>query len=137
MCDEMMNRFALKMKVKRINCSVVYQCAMFRGILKKKGLDASVIQGYCLVQDSACRHYWVECDGKKYDVARKVSSLFNDELNLFNVFLTLTIPEDSKRLDEGEEIVNQNESEYAQFVKNPAVFWASAPMCVKNAHIKI
>ena len=139
MSDDLLNRFVLRMKVKRINCSVVYQCAMFRGILKSKGLDANLIQGYCMIQGSACRHYWVECDGKKYDVARKLSGLFNTDVNLFDVFLVPTIPEGTERFDlsEDDNIVSDNESEYEKFTKNPAVFWASAPSSVKNAHIKI
>ena len=137
MSADLLNRFVLRMKLKRVNCSVVYQCAMFHRILKSKGVDSRVVQGYCMVQGSACRHYWVEAGDCEYDVARKLSSLFDSEINRFEVFLTNSIPDETPRLDMGEECVEENEREYEKFIKNPTVFWSCAPSSVKNAHLKI
>ena len=59
--DEIIRKFCLKMKMYKIDCSTVYKCAMFQGFLKRFGIDdATVKQGFYVLGDNACRHYWVE-----------------------------------------------------------------------------
>jgi hypothetical protein len=133
----MLRTFVLKIKLKKINCSVVYQCALFQRALKNSGIESEVVQGYCLIEDSACRHYWVETDTEKYDVARAISGLYDPAVNSFEVQLCRTIDEGTKRFDTGEQaIIDSNEQEYKTFVEDQKLFWNNAPRDVRTCNIK-
>ena len=142
--DELAKKFATRIKMYNINCPAVYQCAMFRGILRNKGyLDAEIVQGYCMTEimgktGGACRHFWVRADGHDIDVLKYVSAKYTPELLLFTTHLVYGIAEGTIRVDANEtEIVNKNESDYELFTKNVKEFWAQAPKSVRNARIKI
>jgi len=142
--DDLAKKFATRMKMYKINCSAVYQCAMFNGILRNKGyLDAEVIQGYCIAElmgkpGGACRHYWVRANGEDIDVLKYVSAKYTPEIQMFTTRLVYGVPEGIQRVDANEtEITDKNESEYELFTKNVKEFWAQAPKCVRSARIKL
>ncbi len=123
--EEHLTRFNLKMKVYKVECSSVYKCAMFQGYLKRHGIDAVVKQGFCVLGDNACRHFWVEdvADGTKLDVVAPTG---------LKTVLMETIGPDIKRIDEGNKLVSENELQYESFTKNPKQFWKDAPLSVKK-----
>ena len=142
--DDLAKKFATRMKMYKVNCSAVYQCAMFRGILRNRGhKDVEIIQGYCIVDimgksGGACRHYWVRVNGQDVDVLKYVSAKYTPEILMFSTMLVSDIPEGTYRVDANEtDIINQNESEYELFTKDVKEFWKHAPKCLRTAKIKI
>jgi hypothetical protein len=142
--NELSQKFATRMKMYKVNCSAVYQCAMFRGILRNKGYtDVEIIKGYCIVElmgksSGACRHYWVRVNGEDIDVLKHVSAKYTPEILMFSTRLVSDIQDDMVRVDANDtDVVLQNESEYELFTNNIKDFWKHAPKCVRMAKIKV
>jgi hypothetical protein len=103
---------------------------MFQGFLKRQGVQSSVRQGFCIVDDKAYRHYWVETsDGEKLDI---IKSLAPPEMALLSTELVEHLPDDEERADKGNKLVSENESQYELFTSNPKQFWKDAPMSIKK-----
>ena len=134
--EVILRKFCLKLKMYKVECSSVYQCAMFQGYLKRHGIESDMRQGYCLVDStSGCRHYWVETsDGQTLDILRCLSIMYNPLVERFKTILTDSLSQDVKRMDlmTDDKLVLENENQYDLFVKNPKQFWQDAPRIIKK-----
>jgi len=119
-----MERFVQRMKLHRVRCSVVYQCALFQRHLAKKGVPAELVQGFVCLGGGCCRHYWVEDQsGTKFDVGSAMGSV--------KIPVELSPEPVGTRFDQDEEsqkLVLENEAHYELFQKDPRRFWAECPV---------
>lgn len=132
--DEHVHRFCLKMKLYRVECSSVYQCAMFQGYLQRFGISSEVKQGYCVIENGKggyCSHYWVQVGDEKIDVLKQISAMYRPHVANFETELCTEEPTDVERADDAK-VVKENELQYESFTKNPKQFWKDAPMSVKR-----
>jgi hypothetical protein len=139
MAEQLFQRFILRLKLNKVKCSVVYQCALLKTLFKKHGIESEIKQGFILLavgsETTACRHYWVATGSKNYDVATALGLKYAPELMDLLVNLVDTIPDDAKRLDtetaENRMILDENETAYERYVNDPKNFWADRPNSIK------
>lgn len=127
--DPLVRRFVLKYRVKKLNCSVIHQCALFIGFLKRNGVSNAVMKkGFCVCAAAACRHYWVEVDGNRIDISREISKFHTPELEYIPVVIQETIADDVKRIDlEDPKIVEEHERLFELWEESPTNFWKESP----------
>lgn len=129
MYDELIRKFCLKMKMYKVECSTVYKCAMFQGFLKRHGIDdASVKQGYYVLGENACRHYWVQVGDEKIDITMYLSSVPFPG----GTMLQEEISPDTKRIDVDNKLVSENETQFESFQTNVKQFWKDAPLSIRK-----
>ena len=123
--DEHLRKFCLKYRVKKINCSVIHQCALFIGYLKRNGISgAKMIKGFCVCANAACRHFWVDVNSRTVDVAREISIFHTPELRYLPTKLQIDMDDSMKRIDmEDPKIVEENERLFGIWEEDPKMFW--------------
>lgn len=115
-----MNRFALRLKLHKVEGGVVYHNAL----LQKTIPNSKLISGYALCLGTACWHTWVRDDkGKDYDVASHLAVFQYSE----------TLPEGVQEIQH--ESIDQNKQLYELYTKDPKSFWAQAPVSVKKFRV--
>ena len=74
-----MNRYALKVKLNKLEHQAVFIQALLCELLNKSGVPgATLVQGYCTVYGDSCYHVWVEdAQGVPYDVTKKLFREFD------------------------------------------------------------
>lgn len=126
--DVLVKRFCLKYRVKKLNCSVIHQCALFIDFLRHNGFTGKIVKGFCTCAAAACRHYWVEVDDQRIDVSREISKFHTPELEFIPVNLSEEIDEKMKRIDlEDPKIVEEHERLYDLWVEDYKKFWKESP----------
>lgn len=123
--DQLVKRFCLKYRVKKLNCSVIHQCALLIGFLKRNGIpDAVMKKGFCTCAAAACRHYWVQVGNDRIDISREISKFHTPELEYIPVTLSEEIDEKTKRIDlQDAKIVEEHERLFDMWEENPSNFW--------------
>jgi hypothetical protein len=130
--DSHIRRFGLKYRVKKINCSVVHQCALFIDYLKRNEIQANMIRGFCVCAQAACRHFWVEVGSQKIDIARELSLFHTPELKYIPTILQSTIDESMKRMDiEDPKIIEEHERLFDLWEKDLKQFWKETHRGIK------
>lgn len=131
-----MNYVIMKLRVKRIQCPVMYQCALLVSYLKSKNIDATVKSGYIEFAKMHCPHVWVETsDGTQLDIATAFGLRIAPQLSKFGIKLTETPSENSKRMDTEDEqkrIVEENISLYDLYTHDVKKFWKERPMQLRG-----
>lgn len=127
--DKLVHTFCLKYRVKKINCSVIHQCALFIGFLKRNGIpDATMVKGFCTCAAAACRHYWVKVGDDRIDVSREITKFYTPEIAHIPVTLSEDIDEKTKRVDlQDPKIVEEHERLFDLWTENPSNFWKESP----------
>ena len=111
-------RFALRLKLHKVNCSIVHQNAL----LKRAVANSRLVEGYSLCDKEACWHCWVVGpDGVIYDVGKSlnISYTYSD-----------TIPEGYNEMKH--EQLEENKSLYKLYIDDQKMFWKNAPSSVNN-----
>ena len=136
--DEHIRKFCLKMKMYKVECSSVYQCAMFQGYLQRFGIESEVKQGYCVIDDGKagfCTHYWVQVagdGGDPIDIMKHLSAMYRPHVANFKTELFLDPPPPGLERADDPKVVKENELQYESFTNNPKQFWKDAPMTIKR-----
>lgn len=115
---DLSKRFALRLKLHKVQCSIVHQNAL----LKRAVPNSRLVEGYSLCEDQACWHCWVVGpDGTIYDVGKSldISYTYSD-----------TIPEGYKEMKHDQ--LEENKSLYKLYIDDPKQFWKNAPSSVNN-----
>jgi hypothetical protein len=126
-----LKRLALRMKLNKVDCSVVYHCAIVKKLLKEQGIDARVIHGYCVSPSEVCEHFWVrtEDEGLNLDIGYELACLYTPELKDMRTFLTEEFPVELKDV----EVLRQEDNTrlFELYETDPVTFWKEAPKSVK------
>lgn len=134
--DEHVRKFCLRYRLKKLDCSVVHQCALFIGYLKRNGIQANMIKGFCTCSMAACRHFWVEVDSQQIDIARDISLFHTPELKHMPVVLQTEIGDDVKRIDlQDPKIIEENERLFELWIENTKEFWKTSSPKIRNIRI--
>lgn len=117
-------RFVNLMRLRKVKCPVVYQCALYQSWLKKRGIESQVIQGYVnIAGQGCCRHFWVRTSEGDVDIATMISApMMKNLLKLSDEPLGQVFDHDNVAAD--------NEAKYELYVQDPKKFWSESP--VKN-----
>ena len=111
-------RFALRLKLHKIVCSIVYQNAL----LQKSIHGSRLVEGYTLCENQACWHCWViGPDDVIYDVGKSlnISYTYSD-----------SIPEGSTEMKH--EQIDNNKDLFKLYTEDIKKFWKDAPIKVKK-----
>jgi hypothetical protein len=76
---DLVNRYALKVKLNKLEHQSVFIQVLLSELLNKSGVSgATLVQGYCTVYGESCYHVWVEDDkGTSFDVTKKLFKEFD------------------------------------------------------------
>ena len=134
--EQLIHRFCIKYRVNKAECSVIHQCALFIGYLKRNGISSTMTKGFCTCAGAACRHFWVDADTQKIDIAREISKFHTPELEYIPTVLQYEIADDVKRIDlQDPKIVEENERLFELWNENQAEFWKTSSPKIRNIRI--
>ena len=76
---DLVNRYALKVKLNKLEHQAVFIQALLSELLNKSGAQkTTLVQGYCTVYGDSCYHVWVEDDqGVSFEVTKKLFKEFD------------------------------------------------------------
>jgi hypothetical protein len=131
-----LKRLAMRMKLHKVNGTVVHHCALLKKILNEQGVKASVIHGYCISPGEICEHYWVRTDdeGLDLDIGYELACLYSPELLAMKTVLSENFPEGLKGSDGKEpEVLRQEDNQrlFELYETDPVTFWKESPKGVK------
>jgi hypothetical protein len=132
---DLQQKLVNKMRLRRIQIPVVYQCALLQRFLAKNGVESKVVEGFMSIMgQGSCRHHWVETvDGKQLDIGTVMGMRIAPEMSQF--IMKLEHETSAPRVDTDEQsakIVKDNESLYELLVTDPKKFWTEKPKCLKE-----
>jgi len=132
-----LKRLAMRMKLHKVNGTVVHHCALLKKILNEQGVKASVIHGYCISPGEICEHYWVRTDdeGLDLDIGYELACLYSPELLAMKTVLSENFPEGLKGSDGKEpEVLRQEDNQrlFELYETDPVTFWKEAPKDVRT-----
>jgi len=136
--DVDLRRIALRIKLHNVSGNVVHHNALLKRFLDQKGIESSLVKGFCVIAKSreACEHYWVRTkDGLDLDLSFEVAKLRNSELQALHPALLESIEGTPNliRSDEKEFVIRyENERLFELFQRDPKAFWREAPQDVKD-----
>jgi hypothetical protein len=111
-------RFALRLKLHKVDGTIVHHNALLRRIIPK----GQLVQGYSLCDNEACWHCWVvDAQGEIFDVGKQlgIQYTYSDH-----------VPEGYKEMEH--EMIEKNKKLYQLYIDDPIKFWKQAPTKVKN-----
>lgn len=131
-----LNHVITRLRIKRIQCPIVYQCALLVSYLKSKGIDATVKKGFIEFAGNCCPHVWVETtDGQQLDIGTAYGMKFAPELSKFGIKLVEEPSENSKRMDtenEHKKMTQETEFQYDLYTSDTKQFWKDRPLSIRN-----
>jgi len=80
MSDQLISRFALKVKLNKFEHQAVFIQALLCEILNKLGgaTTHKLVQGYCTLHGQSCQHFWIEGPQQEpIDITRKLFKQFD------------------------------------------------------------
>jgi hypothetical protein len=111
-------RFALRLKLHKVQCSIVHQNALLQRTIP----GSQLVQGYSLCAKEACWHCWVVSpDGTIYDVGKSLDIQYT---------YSYTIPEGYTEMKHDQ--LDENKRLYTEYMEDRKKFWAEAPQAVKK-----
>ena len=126
-----LKRLAMRMKLNKVEGSVVHHCAIVKKLLKEDGIDARIVHGYCVSPSEVCEHYWVrtEDEGLDLDIGYELACLYTPELKGMRTFLSEEYPVELKDVD----VLRQEDNTrlFELYETDPVTFWKEAPKSVK------
>lgn len=129
---ESVKRIAMRMKLRKVEGTVVHHCAILCKLLDVK---AHVVKGFCVSPGDVCEHYWVRTDaeGLDLDIGMAYATLFSPELETMRTVLLEEIPPELT----GVEVKKQPDNAllYDLYVSDPKTFWKEAPVTVRTFRI--
>lgn len=130
-----MNRLVLKMKMHQLKIPVVYQCAILVTLLKRHNIESKIAVGFIVYGDTSCKHYWVEVENKKLDIATQLGMKYSPELAHLPIRLEVSLPENIKRVDLEQEnmgVAIESDSHYEFYTTDPKEFWNQRPVSMRS-----
>jgi len=129
---ESVKRIAMRMKLRKVEGSVVHHCAILCKLLDVK---AHVVKGFCVSPGDVCEHYWVRTDaeGLDLDIGMAYATLFSPDLADMRTVLLEEIPPELASIEVKKQPDNANL--YDLYVTDPKTFWQEAPMSVRTFRI--
>lgn len=126
---ESVKRIAMRMKLRKVEGSVVHHCALLCRLLDVK---AHVVKGFCVSPGDVCEHYWVRTDeeGLDLDIGMAYATLFSPELASMRTMLLEEIPSELANIEVKKQ--DDNERLYELYTTDPKTFWAEAPASVRT-----
>jgi hypothetical protein len=129
-------RLAMRMKLNKVNGTVVHHCAILKKILKEQGIKSTIIRGYCISPGEVCEHYWVRTDdeGLDFDIGYELACLYSPDLKTMTKFLSEEFPEGLKDAQGKEpEVLRQEDNQRLFELHNtdPVTFWKESPKGVQ------
>lgn len=131
-----MDHIVRKLRVKRIQCPIMYQCALLKSYLKTQKVESEIKKGFISFGGFHCPHVWVETEkGEKMDIGTYSGLRVSPELSKFGIQLTEFEPEKSKRMDiedEYKKLITELETHYELYQKDQKLFWKERPLQLKG-----
>jgi hypothetical protein len=129
---ESVKRIAMRMKLRKVEGSVVHHCAILCKLIDVK---AHVVKGFCVSPGDVCEHYWVRTDaeGLDLDIGMAYATLFSPELATMRTVLLEEIPPELATIEVKKQPDNANL--YDLYVTDPKTFWQEAPVSVRTFRI--
>jgi hypothetical protein len=129
---ESVKRIAMRMKLRKVEGSVVHHCAILCKLLDVK---AHVVKGFCVSPGDVCEHYWVRTDaeGLDLDIGMAYATLFSPDLATMRTVLLEEIPPELASIEVKKQPDNANL--YDLYVSDPKTFWQEAPTSVRTFRI--
>jgi hypothetical protein len=126
---ESVKRIAMRMKLRKVEGSIVHHCAMLCKLLDVK---AHVVKGFCVSPGDVCEHYWVRTDeeGLDLDIGMAYATLFSPELADMRTMLLEEIPPELASIEVKKQ--DDNARLYELYTTDPKTFWAEAPVSVRS-----
>jgi hypothetical protein len=126
---ESVKRIAMRMKLRKVEGSVVHHCALLCRLLDVK---AHVVKGFCVSPGDVCEHYWVRTDeeGLDLDIGMAYATLFSPELASMRTMLLEEIPSELANIEVKKQ--DDNARLYELYTTDPKTFWAEAPASVRT-----
>jgi len=137
--DETVHRLALRLKLRNVSGTVVHHAALLKKHLEQQGLEATLVKGFCVIEDTkeACEHFWVRSEGLDLDVGFKLASLKNPELMALRPVLLDFLPPGLTRSDLEEILIrDENNRLFDLHQSDPRAFWREAPRDVATFPVK-
>jgi len=93
-----LKRMAQRMKLHRVEGTVVHHCALLVKFLAEEGVTSRVIHGYCVSPNEICEHYWVrvEPEGLDMDIGYELACMYSPELMALKTVWSRSFPKDSR-----------------------------------------
>jgi len=129
---ESVKRIAMRMKLRKVEGSIVHHCAILCKLLNVK---AHVVKGFCISPGDVCEHYWVRTDaeGLDLDIGMAYATLFSPDLAIMRTMLLEEIPPELASIEVKKQPDNANL--YELYVTDPKTFWSEAPSSVRTFRI--
>lgn len=126
---ESVKRIAMRMKLRKVEGSVVHHCALLCKLLDVK---AHVVKGFCVSPGDVCEHYWVRTDeeGLDLDIGMAYATLFSPELATMRTMLLEEIPPELATIEVKKQ--EDNARLYELYVTDPKTFWSEAPPSIRT-----
>jgi hypothetical protein len=126
---ESVKRIAMRMKLRKVEGSIVHHCALLCRLLDVK---AHVVKGFCVSPGDVCEHYWVRTDaeGLDLDIGMAYATLFSPELATMRTMLLEEIPPELATIEVKKQPENANL--YELYTTDPKTFWQEAPPSVRT-----
>lgn len=127
-------KLAMRMKLRKIDGTVVHHCALVCRLLEKDGTKAHIVKGFCVSPGDLCEHYWVRTDdeGLDMDIGMELACLYSPELRTLQTMLLEEVPETLRNI----EIKKQDDNErlFELYTSDPRSFWNETPLSVRTFH---
>lgn len=127
-------RFAMRMKLYKVDGSPVHHCAILVKHLAQVGITSKIVQGYCVSPGEICEHFWVRTrdEGLDLDIAFEMACLYTPELKDMKKVLLEEVPETMKDI----QVIKADESKmlFELYETDPKTFWAESPLSVRTFH---
>lgn len=129
---ESVKRIAMRMKLRKVEGSVVHHCALLCKVLDVK---AYVVKGFCVSPGDVCEHYWVRTDeeGLDLDIGMAYATLFSPELATMQTVLLEEIPPELATIEVKKQ--EDNATLYELYTTDPKTFWQEAHASVRTFRI--
>jgi hypothetical protein len=125
-------RLAMRMKLHKVEGTVVHHCAILKKILAEKSIAARVVHGYCVSPGEICEHYWVrtEDEGLDLDIGYELACLYNPDLASLRTVLLEDFPVEL----EGTEVLRQEDNQrlFELYETDQVTFWKESPKSVRT-----
>ena len=132
-----LKRTTMKMKLRRLQGTVVHHCAIVKKLLAEQGIASKVVHGYCVSPGEICEHFWVrtEDEGLDLDIGLELARLYTPELMALQTVLMEDFPIGIKDKDGKEpEVLRQEDNTrlFELYETDPVSFWNEAPKDVRT-----
>lgn len=135
--DEEIKCLARRIKLNRVEGSIVHHCAILMKWLAARKIEAWIVHGYCVSAGEICEHYWVrtEPEGLDLDIGYEIACLYSPELMALKTVLLEDFPVGLKDREGREpEVLRQEDNHrlFELYETDPKSFWNEAPTNVRS-----